>query len=111
MLAVIAKGDNEYITASADKTIRAWRGNCIAATLMGHTDVVRDLALLDGSRLASCSNDGILLFCIFFWEVGSSNSPFAHLRALPANLPALYRRHRRRVRRRVSRVFLPHAEC
>lgn len=67
VLAVIAKGENEYITASADKSIRAWRGNCIAATLMGHTDVVRDLALLDGSRLASCSNDGT----VRLWDVPS----------------------------------------
>ena len=35
VLAVIALGPGEYITASADKTVRVWRGNCIAQTLMG----------------------------------------------------------------------------
>ncbi|KAI8869965.1 PFU-domain-containing protein [Ramicandelaber brevisporus] len=49
---------HEYLaTASADKTIRLWRGGKCERILTGHTDVVRSLTRVPGVGFASCSND------------------------------------------------------
>lgn len=58
MLAVLALNDEEYLTASADKTIKLWRQHKQIRTFTGHTDVVRGLGLLHDLGFASCSNDG-----------------------------------------------------
>jgi phospholipase A-2-activating protein len=52
-------GDDRYLTCSADKTVKLWDKNKEVKTIVGHTDVVRSLALLpNGIGFASASNDG-----------------------------------------------------
>lgn len=51
---------NDFIvTASADKSIKIWektKGECIK-TIKGHTDVVRDIAVINSYEFLTCSND------------------------------------------------------
>lgn len=56
--------NGDIVTASADSTIKIWRGalgsmTCVR-TLQGHTDCVRGLALVPGVGFVSCSNDETL---------------------------------------------------
>lgn len=58
MLAAIALTETEFLTASADKTIRLWDHHKQVRTFTGHTDAVRGLTLIPEIGFASCSNDG-----------------------------------------------------
>lgn len=50
-----------FLTCSADKSIRKWKGDKLLWKALGHTDVVRKLLLLPGNeRFMSCSNDGTI---------------------------------------------------
>lgn len=51
---------NTFLTASADRTIRLWKGDKEIQRFVGHTDVVRKLLLLPGNKFASASNDGTI---------------------------------------------------
>lgn len=51
-----------YITCSADRTIRIWNQDACMGTMTGHTDVPRDLAVLQNGTLVSCANDGTVKF-------------------------------------------------
>lgn len=54
--------DEEYLTCSADKTVRRWVSGKQVEVYSGHADVVRNLLVLpDG--FASCSNDGTIRVC------------------------------------------------
>mmetsp|Transcript_31886 Transcript_31886/g.79536 ORF Transcript_31886/g.79536 Transcript_31886/m.79536 type:complete len:838 (+) Transcript_31886:219-2732(+) len=53
-------GGVSVASASGDRTVRIWRGGKSIATLEGHTDVVRGLALVAGLGFASVANDGTL---------------------------------------------------
>ncbi|CAK9436055.1 uncharacterized protein LODBEIA_P06130 [Lodderomyces beijingensis] len=53
---------DQYLTAGADKTIRLWNFDHEVLKFVGHTDVVRKLAVLphDKKEFVSCSNDGTI---------------------------------------------------
>ncbi|MCL4124818.1 UNVERIFIED_CONTAM: hypothetical protein GTU68_054159 [Idotea baltica] len=53
------------ISASADKTLKSWKGGKEVMTYSGHTDCVRGVSLLDSERFVSCSNDA----SVRFWNV------------------------------------------
>ncbi|KAH8117032.1 phospholipase A-2-activating protein [Phellopilus nigrolimitatus] len=55
---IVDEGEETYLTASADKTIKMWIKNKVLKTFTGHTGAVRGLALIPGVGFASCSNDG-----------------------------------------------------
>jgi phospholipase A-2-activating protein len=46
--------------ASADKTIKMWRGASLIKTIQAHSDAVRGLVAVPNVGFASCSNDGSL---------------------------------------------------
>ena len=54
------------LTASADRTVKLWRGEACVRTFSGHTDAVRTLACLPGLGFLSGSNDGT----VRLWELG-----------------------------------------
>lgn len=54
---VLALPNDEYLTASADKTIRYWQGDKQIRVFQKHTDVVRALCEIPGLGFASCGND------------------------------------------------------
>lgn len=58
-----------YLTGSADGTIRRWRGDAQVGEFRGgHTDVIRKLLLLPGGKqFASCSNDGNIVI----WDLAT----------------------------------------
>ena len=59
------------VTASADKTLKIWASAATAAcadTLLGHTDVVRSIAVLDSDVFASCANDSSVR--LWSWQGG-----------------------------------------
>lgn len=59
-----------YLTASADGTIRKWKGDKEVKQYKGHQDVVRKLLLFpDGKSFASCSNDATIVI----WDLESGN--------------------------------------
>lgn len=45
------------LTASADKTIKMWKGESPFQIFKGHTDCVRALAVIDSKRFLSAAND------------------------------------------------------
>ncbi|KAA0193274.1 hypothetical protein HAZT_HAZT008381 [Hyalella azteca] len=45
------------LTAAADKLVYLWHQNKVAGKFSGHTDCVRDLAVINASSFLSCSND------------------------------------------------------
>ncbi|GAV55465.1 hypothetical protein ZYGR_0AV00960 [Zygosaccharomyces rouxii] len=48
-----------YLTASADKTIKLWKGSQCIKTFTGiHDDVVRHIEVINSEEFVSCSNDG-----------------------------------------------------
>ena len=52
---------NQFLTASADRTIRLWNAEHEVLKYIGHTDVVRKLLVLpNGKEFVSCSNDGTI---------------------------------------------------
>ncbi|AET39080.1 Doa1p Ecym_3619 [Eremothecium cymbalariae DBVPG len=57
--AIILPGNNRFLTASADKTIKLWEGSVNLETFTNiHSDVVRYLiASPNGDKFLSCSND------------------------------------------------------
>jgi phospholipase A-2-activating protein len=55
--AVLALPNDEYLTASADKTIRYWRGDKQISVITKHTEVVRGLCEIPNLGFASCGND------------------------------------------------------
>lgn len=62
-----ALGNQEYITCSADRTIKLWKCDQVVATLSGHNDVVRKLLVLPNRQFASALNDGT----IKLWDMDS----------------------------------------
>lgn len=59
-----------YLTASADGSIRKWKGDKEIKQYKGHQDVVRKLLLLpDGKSFASCSNDATIVI----WDLESGS--------------------------------------
>ena len=48
------------LTGSADKTIKVWKAGKCEATLKGHTDCVRALAVLSAAEFLSCANDATI---------------------------------------------------
>lgn len=58
-----------YLTASADGTIRRWKGDKETRQYKGHLDVVRKLLLLPNGTFASCSNDSTIII----WDLESGN--------------------------------------
>lgn len=58
---VLSLGDDEYLTASADKTIRLWHGDKQVRVFQRHTDVVRALCEIPGLGFASAGNDAYKL--------------------------------------------------
>ena len=48
------------LTGSADKSIRLWNGSQTVRVFTGHTDCVRALAVVDGSKFLSGSNDATI---------------------------------------------------
>eukprot|EP01052_Picozoa_sp_SAG31_P040688 SAG31_NODE_5956_length_2242_cov_1.588894_2_plen_258_part_00 len=55
---VLELPDGVIATASADKTIRLWRGAECIRTLAGHSDAVRALQAVPGIGFLSAANDG-----------------------------------------------------
>ncbi|KAG6853915.1 hypothetical protein C0991_012584 [Blastosporella zonata] len=55
--AVLAVDEEQYLTGSADKTIKLWHQHKVLRTFEGHRDAVRGLALVPDFGFASCSND------------------------------------------------------
>lgn len=62
---IIPNTNDQFLTASADKTIKLWKQNQVIKTFDGiHNDVIRHLEILDdGRQFASCSNDGTIKVC------------------------------------------------
>ncbi|SGZ57138.1 CIC11C00000003371 [Sungouiella intermedia] len=59
-----------YLTCSADRTIRKWRGDVEIAKYTGHNDVIRKLLVLPcGTKFVSASNDCTLKV----WDLASGN--------------------------------------
>ncbi|KAG5421151.1 DOA1 [Candida metapsilosis] len=57
----IVNNKNQYLTASADKSIRLWQGDHEVQKFLGHTDVVRKLLILPGgNQFVSSANDGTI---------------------------------------------------
>ncbi|KAI5955499.1 DOA1 [Candida theae] len=57
----VVNNKNQYLTASADKSIRLWQGDREIQKFLGHTDVVRKLLLLPGgNQFVSSANDGTI---------------------------------------------------
>jgi len=69
------------LTGGGDRTIKLWAGETCERTYEGHSDVVRDLALLPGAGFLSCSNDAT----VRMWELGGEC-----LRVLQASETFLY---------------------
>lgn len=55
---ILDEDEENYLTASADRTIKLWKRNKAIRTFNGHQDAVRGLALIPHIGFASCSNDG-----------------------------------------------------
>ncbi|CAD6198184.1 unnamed protein product [Caenorhabditis auriculariae] len=68
-LATFPDHPQHYLSASADKTIRLWQNDVIKKVFIGHTDVVRALAVISNGRFISASNDGT----IRLWDVESGS--------------------------------------
>lgn len=51
---------NQFLTASADKTIMLWQENATTMTFSGHKDVVRCLLPLNDEIFLSAGNDATL---------------------------------------------------
>uniref|UniRef100_A0A1I7SRY2 WD_REPEATS_REGION domain-containing protein n=1 Tax=Bursaphelenchus xylophilus TaxID=6326 RepID=A0A1I7SRY2_BURXY len=51
---------NNFVTGSADRTIKLWCGNECIMTLEGHQDVVRSIIMLPNGNLISSANDSTL---------------------------------------------------
>ncbi|CAD5213180.1 unnamed protein product [Bursaphelenchus okinawaensis] len=49
-----------FVTGSADRTIKLWRGNECIKTLEGHQDVVRSVIVLSNGNIISSANDSTL---------------------------------------------------
>ncbi|QLL34617.1 hypothetical protein HG536_0G04790 [Torulaspora globosa] len=62
---------DEFLTASADMTVRLWKQDRLVKTFTGlHKDVIRHLEILpSGDRFATCSNDGTIKICDFDGKV------------------------------------------
>lgn len=56
------------LTASADKTIKMWKGDLPFQTFKGHTDCVRALAVCDSSRFLSAANDASIRLWVISGE-------------------------------------------
>lgn len=56
---IIDAVNHEFLTCSADKTVKKWKGDKVIQTFTGHTDVVRALLPL-ANGFASCSNDATI---------------------------------------------------
>lgn len=57
----IVNNKNQFLTASADKSIRLWQGDHEIQKFLGHTDVVRKLLILPGgNQFVSSANDGTI---------------------------------------------------
>lgn len=57
----IVNNKSQYLTASADKSIRLWQGDHEIQKFLGHTDVVRKLLILPGgNQFVSSANDGTI---------------------------------------------------
>ncbi|KAF7363941.1 Phospholipase A-2-activating protein [Mycena sanguinolenta] len=62
---VLAINEDEFITASADKTIKLWQQHKVIHTFGGHNGVVRSLALIPDIGFASCADNEIRV-----WSLG-----------------------------------------
>jgi phospholipase A-2-activating protein len=51
---------HEFLTCSADRTIRKWNRNKEIKRFIAHEDVVRDLLILPNGDFVSCSNDSTI---------------------------------------------------
>lgn len=61
---------DHYLTASADKTIKLWKGSQCIKTFTGiHDDVIRHLEVLNSEEFVSCSNDGTIKICNFQGDI------------------------------------------
>ncbi|CAD5213137.1 unnamed protein product [Bursaphelenchus okinawaensis] len=58
-----------FVTGSADRTIKLWRGNECIKTLEGHQDVVRSVIVLSNGNIISSANDSTLKL----WSLDSGN--------------------------------------
>ncbi|AMD21558.1 HFL298Cp [Eremothecium sinecaudum] len=69
--AIILPGENRFLTASADKTIKLWEGSKVLKTYESvHNDVVRYVTVSpSGDSFLSCSNDGTIKHCDFDGKV------------------------------------------
>ncbi|GMM36215.1 Doa1 protein [Saccharomycopsis crataegensis] len=55
--------EDDFITCSADKTVKLWKGNELVKTYTGiHSDVIRSLVVLDQNTFISASNDATIKF-------------------------------------------------
>lgn len=65
---IVDANENIYLTCSADRTIRKWKGDVEIAQYTGHNDVVRKLLVLPGgTKFVSASNDCTLKI----WDLAS----------------------------------------
>ena len=56
---VLVLPNGNFLTGSADRSIKMWKNDKCIKTLTGHTDAVRALCVLPMAiGFASCSNDG-----------------------------------------------------
>lgn len=68
---IVDANEDIYLTCSADRTIRKWRGNVEIAQYTGHNDVVRKLLVLPGgTKFVSASNDCTLKV----WDLDSGKA-------------------------------------
>ena len=57
---VLGLANGTIVSASADKTIRLWKGGRCEKTIQAHEDAVRALAVLPNFGFVSVGNDGML---------------------------------------------------
>jgi len=53
----LTQDSDQILSASADKTIKAWSAGKCVQTFIGHTDCVRGIAVITNQEFVSCAND------------------------------------------------------